>query len=212
VVEGERNADFTLDPLEMRRVVDSAAPHVVFLTSPNNPTGLVEPAEHVTELLDIAPGVVVADEGYAQFAPWSAIELVDEARPLAVTRTFSKTWSMAALRRGEVTGPTWLSSASDSVAISVRSDGSEEAARATATGIPFYDQVLDPLRRPGGFDVRVHAAGDLQLDTHPTIEDVAITVGEAFRDALGDKHGIRRFASGRYPLDEALMDIALDLS
>src|SRR4051794_14542616 len=97
VVEGERNADFTLDPVEMRRVVDSAAPHVVFLTSPNNPTGLVEPAEHVTELLDIAPGVVVADEAYAQFAPWSAIELVDESRPLAVTRTFSKTWSMAAV-------------------------------------------------------------------------------------------------------------------
>ena len=81
-----------------------------------------------------------------------------------------------------------------------------------STGIPFYDHMLDQLGRHGGFDLRVHATGDLQIDTHHTIEDVAITLGEAFREALGDKHGIRRFASGRYPLDEALIDIALDLS
>ena len=81
-----------------------------------------------------------------------------------------------------------------------------------STGIPFYDHMLDQLGRHGGFDLRVHATGDLQIDTHHTIEDVAITLGEAFREALGDKHGIRRFASGRYPLDEALIDVALDLS
>jgi imidazoleglycerol-phosphate dehydratase len=81
-----------------------------------------------------------------------------------------------------------------------------------STGIPFYDHMLDQLGRHGGFDLTVHAAGDLHIDTHHTVEDVAIALGEAFADALGDKAGVRRFASGRYPLDEALVDVALDLS
>ena len=81
-----------------------------------------------------------------------------------------------------------------------------------STGIPFYDHMLDQLGRHGGFDLTVHAEGDLHVDTHHTVEDVAIAVGEAFREALGDKAGVRRFASGRYPLDEALVDVALDLS
>ncbi len=81
-----------------------------------------------------------------------------------------------------------------------------------STGIPFYDHMLDQLGRHGGFDLTVRAQGDLHIDTHHTIEDVGIALGEAFRDALGDKAGIRRFASGRFPLDEALVDIALDLS
>jgi imidazoleglycerol-phosphate dehydratase len=81
-----------------------------------------------------------------------------------------------------------------------------------ATGVPFYDHMLDQLGRHGGFDLRIAAEGDLHIDTHHTVEDVAITLGEAFREALGDKAGVRRFASGRYPLDEALVDVALDLS
>ena len=81
-----------------------------------------------------------------------------------------------------------------------------------STGIPFYDHMLDQLGRHGGFDLTVRAEGDLHSDTHHTGEDVAIAVGEAILDALGDKAGVRRFASGRYPLDEALVDIALDLS
>ena len=108
VVEGERNADFTLDPAEMRRVVDQHDPHVVFLTSPNNPTGLVEPAARIGELLEVANGLVVADEAYAQFADWSALSMIDEQRPLVVTRTFSKTWSMAGVRLGYAIGPTWF--------------------------------------------------------------------------------------------------------
>jgi len=81
-----------------------------------------------------------------------------------------------------------------------------------STGIPFYDHMLEQLGRHGGFDLAVQATGDLHIDTHHTIEDVAIAVGEAFDEALGDKAGIRRFASGRYPLDEALIAVALDLS
>jgi len=81
-----------------------------------------------------------------------------------------------------------------------------------STGIPFYDHMLDQLARHGGFNLQVQAKGDLHIDTHHTVEDVAITVGEAFKQALGDKQGIRRFASGSFPLDEALVSVALDLS
>jgi imidazoleglycerol-phosphate dehydratase len=80
------------------------------------------------------------------------------------------------------------------------------------TGIPFFDHMLDQLGKHGGFQLEVKAKGDLHIDTHHTIEDVSISLGEAFREALGDKAGIRRFASGAFPLDEALIEIALDLS
>jgi imidazoleglycerol-phosphate dehydratase len=81
-----------------------------------------------------------------------------------------------------------------------------------STGLPFYDHMLDQLARHGGFDLTLSCAGDLHVDGHHTVEDVAIVVGEAFREALGDKRGVRRFASGLYPLDEALVEVALDLS
>ncbi len=81
-----------------------------------------------------------------------------------------------------------------------------------ATGIPFYDHMLDQLGRHGGFDLRVKADGDVHIDAHHTVEDTAIVVGQAFARALGDKAGVRRFASGLYPLDEALVEVALDLS
>lgn len=80
------------------------------------------------------------------------------------------------------------------------------------TGIPFYDHMLTQVGKHGGFDLTIRATGDLHIDTHHTVEDVAIAFGEALREALGDKAGIRRFASGLYPLDEALVEIALDLS
>jgi imidazoleglycerol-phosphate dehydratase len=81
-----------------------------------------------------------------------------------------------------------------------------------STGLPFFDHMLDQLGRHGGFDLRIAAKGDLHVDGHHTVEDVGITLGEAFREALGDKAGVRRFASGLYPLDEALVQVALDLS
>lgn len=97
-----------------------------------------------------------------------------------------------------------------SISISIDLDGTGRTD--ISTGLPFYDHMLDQIGRHGAFDLTVHADGDLHIDTHHTVEDVAITLGEAFAEALGDKAGVRRFASGRYPLDEALIDIALDLS
>jgi imidazoleglycerol-phosphate dehydratase len=80
------------------------------------------------------------------------------------------------------------------------------------TGLPFFDHMVGQLARHGGFDLFVKASGDLHVDTHHTVEDVAIVVGEALREALGDKAGVRRFASILLPLDEALVEVALDLS
>ncbi|HEY3240208.1 MAG TPA: histidinol-phosphate transaminase, partial [Acidimicrobiia bacterium] len=100
VVTGERGPDFALDPTEAARFVAAEAPDVVFLTTPNNPTGTVEPRATVEALLDAAPGLLVVDEAYADFAPWSALELVGDDTPLVVVRTYSKVWSMAAFRLG----------------------------------------------------------------------------------------------------------------
>ena len=97
-----------------------------------------------------------------------------------------------------------------SIEVSIDLDGTGQAS--VSTGIPFYDHMLEQLARHGGFNMSIQATGDLHIDTHHTVEDVAICVGEALRTALGDKTGVRRFASGNFPLDEALVEISLDLS
>ena len=97
-----------------------------------------------------------------------------------------------------------------SIDLSIEIDGS--GVTEVSTGIPFYDHMLDQVGKHGGFDLRIAAVGDLHIDTHHTVEDVAISLGEAFRQGLGDKAGVRRFASGLFPLDEALVEVALDLS
>lgn len=81
-----------------------------------------------------------------------------------------------------------------------------------STGLPFFDHMLAQLGRHGGFDLALSATGDLEVDAHHTVEDVGIALGDCLRDALGDKAGVRRFASISLPLDEALVDVALDLS
>jgi imidazoleglycerol-phosphate dehydratase len=81
-----------------------------------------------------------------------------------------------------------------------------------STAIPFFDHMLSQLGKHGGFDLSVHAVGDLEVDLHHTVEDVGIVLGTAVREALGDKAGVRRFADALVPLDEALVQVALDLS
>ena len=81
-----------------------------------------------------------------------------------------------------------------------------------ATGLPFFDHMVSQLGRHGGLDLTVSARGDLDVDAHHTVEDVGIVLGEALAAALGDKAGVRRFASMAVPLDEALVEAALDLS
>jgi imidazoleglycerol-phosphate dehydratase len=81
-----------------------------------------------------------------------------------------------------------------------------------STGVPFYDHMLSSLARHALFDLTVHADGDVHVDAHHTVEDTAIVLGEALREALGDKAGIRRFGDALVPLDEALVQCAVDVS
>jgi imidazoleglycerol-phosphate dehydratase len=97
-----------------------------------------------------------------------------------------------------------------SISVDLVLDGGGDAS--ATTGIPFFDHMLEQLGKHAGFDLKISAEGDLEVDTHHTIEDTGIVLGTAFRDALGDKVGVRRFASGLFPLDEALVQVALDLS
>ncbi len=167
VVEGSRAADFTLDPAEVERVVAEYQPHVIFLTSPNNPTGLVEPIERVRQLLDIAPGVVVVDEAYAQFSDWTALDLIDEQRPLVVTRTFSKTWSMAGARLGYLVGPSWLVAELDKVVLPYHLDAIKQIAGRLA--LRFSDEMNDRVDQLVAERTRIEEALQrLDVDVFPS--------------------------------------------
>ena len=96
--------------------------------------------------------------------------------------------------------------------IEIRLDLDGTGQTKVSTGLPFFDHMVDQLGRHGGFDLELTATGDLHVDAHHTVEDVGIALGECLREALGDKAGVRRFASITLPLDEALIDVALDLS
>jgi imidazoleglycerol-phosphate dehydratase len=89
-------------------------------------------------------------------------------------------------------------------------DGSGQVS--VATGLPFFDHMLEQLGRHGGLDLRVTARGDLDVDAHHSVEDVGIVLGACLGEALGDRAGVRRFANTLVPLDEALVEVALDLS
>ncbi len=167
VVTGERAEDFTLDPAEVARVISDDRPHVVFLTSPNNPTGLVEPIERVQQLLDVAPGLVVVDEAYAQFADWTALDLVAEDRPLVVTRTFSKTWSMAGARLGYLVAPTWLVAELDKVVLPYHLDAVKQIAGRIA--LRFSDDMNARVGHVVGERERVvERLGTLAVDVVPS--------------------------------------------
>jgi histidinol-phosphate aminotransferase len=128
VAVGQRRDDFTLDPAEIRRVVGEAQPAITFLCSPNNPTGRIDPPEVVEAALAVAPGLVLVDEAYAQFAPSSALSLLGDDRPLVVTRTFSKTWSMAACRLGYLVGPARIVAAAEAALLPYHLDAATQIA------------------------------------------------------------------------------------
>ncbi len=96
------------------------------------------------------------------------------------------------------------------IKVSINLDGSGKAD--LDTGVPFLDHMLDQLARHGMMDVMVHAKGDLHIDAHHTVEDIGITLGQAFKQAAGDKAGIYRYGHSYVPLDEALSRVVIDLS
>jgi imidazoleglycerol-phosphate dehydratase len=96
------------------------------------------------------------------------------------------------------------------IAVSLDLDGTGRTE--VSTGLPFFDHMVEQLGKHASFDLTVQAQGDLHIDAHHTVEDVGIVLGGCLAEALGDKAGIRRFASMLLPLDEALIEVALDLS
>ena len=96
------------------------------------------------------------------------------------------------------------------ITVSLDLDGSGKAR--LATGIPFLDHMLDQIARHGFIDLAIEAKGDLHIDAHHTVEDIGITVGQAFAKAIGDKKGVRRYGHAYVPLDEALSRVVIDLS
>ncbi len=137
VAEGERDEGFRIDLGEVARLVEEARPSVAFLCSPNNPTGVVDGEATVRAVLDIVAGqgcLLVVDEAYGQFSPWSALDLVADDVPLVVTRTFSKTWSMAAARLGYLVGPAWVTEQLWKVALPYHLDALKQRAGVLALG------------------------------------------------------------------------------
>jgi imidazoleglycerol-phosphate dehydratase len=96
------------------------------------------------------------------------------------------------------------------IRVKVNLDGSGR--QSLATGVPFLDHMLDQIARHGLIDLEVEAHGDLHIDGHHTVEDIGITLGQAFARAVGDKRGIRRYGHAYVPLDEALSRVVIDLS
>ncbi|MEI7678961.1 MAG: imidazoleglycerol-phosphate dehydratase HisB [Hyphomicrobiales bacterium] len=96
------------------------------------------------------------------------------------------------------------------ISVALDLDGSGRSA--LATGVPFLDHMLDQIARHGVFDLDVKAAGDLHIDAHHTVEDIGITIGQAFAKAVGNKSGVRRYGHAYVPLDEALSRVVVDLS
>ena len=120
VVVGERAADFSIDVAAAEELLASAHPTVLFVCSPNNPTGTVDDRAQVEKLATLAAehdALLVVDEAYGEFAPWSAVELVDESRPIVVVRTYSKVWSLAAIRLGFAVAPEWVVDELEKVAL-----------------------------------------------------------------------------------------------
>ncbi len=161
VVEEQRRDDFTLDPAVVAAALAHHQPAITFLCSPNNPTGRADDRSIVEQVLAEAPGLVVVDEAYGQFADWSAIDLVADDRALVVTRTYSKTWAMAAVRLGYLIGPPGVVEVLERVALPYHLDAVKQAAgrlavrftdemeRRVATIVAERARLLDGLQRLG---------------------------------------------------------------
>ena len=170
VVEGARADDYSLDLDEVARVVEEHEPEVLFLCSPNNPSGIVDPAgtvEAVLEMMEGTGGLLVVDEAYGQFADYSAVDLIDDDKPLVVTRTFSKTWAMAGARLGYVLGPSWLIDELDKTVLPYHLDSFKQAAGIAALDFGAeMDVRVDQIK--GERERMIAALGDLPVTVWPS--------------------------------------------
>jgi histidinol-phosphate aminotransferase len=168
VVEGGRDDDFRIDPRDALELLAAQRPDVTFLCSPNNPTGRAEPPETVAAVSGAAPGLVIVDEAYGQFAPWSALALRGPAHPgLVVTRTFSKTWAMAGARLGYLVADPAVVRACESVVLPYHLSAQTQVAGLVALRhVPEMEARVARISEERG---RVAAAlGDLPVDSWPS--------------------------------------------
>ncbi|MFN8027893.1 MAG: histidinol-phosphate transaminase [Acidimicrobiia bacterium] len=168
VVVGERRADFTIDPSEAVALIERAQPTLTFVCSPNNPTGTVEPFDTIDAILGATDGLVIVDEAYGEFAPRSALELVRDDSRLVVVRTYSKVWSMAALRLGYAVAPTWVIEELDKVVLPYHLDVATQLAGRLA--LDLAGEMDDRVQRL--VDERERVAKELDalpgLDVYPS--------------------------------------------
>ena len=198
VVQGERASDLSTDLDEVRRVFAESSPSVAFLCSPNNPTGMVDDEATVRTVLDLAVAagaLLVVDEAYAQFAPWSALGLVADGVPLVGTRTFSKTWSMAAARLGYLIGPAEIVAELEKVVLPYHLDTAKQIAGTLA--LDYVDEmderVAHLVEERGRLVARL---ADLPLQVWPSAAnfvlfrprpDAAVPAGDDLWQALLDR-------------------------
>lgn len=127
-ITGHRRDDFLIDAEAAVSQIEREQPDIVFVCSPNNPSGTIEPTATIAAIADAAPGLVIVDEAYGEFSSTSAQSLVSEDRAVVVTRTYSKVWSLAALRLGFLLGPRWLVAELDKVVLPYHLDVSTQTA------------------------------------------------------------------------------------
>ena len=187
VVAGERLEDFSLDADYAADMVSEHRPAVTFLCSPNNPTGMVEPPDTVERLLaevSALPGLLLMDEAYGQFDSHTAVDLVDESRPLAVARTYSKTWSMAAARLGYLIAPSWVVAELDKATLPYHLDAFKQIAGRLA--LAYGQQMRDRVASLVGERERIAAA----LDGLPVEQWASGANFILFRPCSGDGEGV----------------------
>lgn len=170
VIEGERADDFAIDLDEVERVVTEQRPDLVFLCSPNNPTGVVDPPDTIRAVLDMVRstgGLLCVDEAYGQFSDFSAVELIDDDTPLVVSRTYSKTWAMAAVRLGYLLAPEWIVAELEKVVLPYHLDAMTQIAGTVALDHldAMHARVARLVEERGRLMVRL---ADLPVDVWPS--------------------------------------------
>jgi len=170
VIEGERADDFSIDLAEVERVVTDHEPDLVFLCSPNNPTGVVDTPDTIRAVLELVKGsggLLCVDEAYGQFSDFSAVELLDEDTPLVVSRTYSKTWAMAAARLGYLLAPDWVVRELEKVVLPYHLDAMTQVAGTVA--LDHLDAMHDRVERlVEERDRLVERLADLPLEVWPS--------------------------------------------
>lgn len=170
VIEADRRPDFTIDAATAVALIGERSPAVTFMCSPNNPSGTLESADTIMAILEAVAasgGLLIVDEAYGQFAASSSLQLVAEDRPLLVTRTFSKTWSMAAVRLGYAVGSSRLIAAMDNVVLPYHLNAITQKAGLIA--LDFVDEMAERVAHIVEERGRLQAAlAELDVDQFPS--------------------------------------------